>query len=59
MHLAFSSLHNYVEKHGRVPKPWNNEDAVEFLAIAKTNACSGDTEINSDLLETFAKVSKC
>ncbi|XP_066144924.1 ubiquitin-like modifier-activating enzyme 1 [Euwallacea fornicatus] len=57
LHIAFSVLHSFVEKHGRVPKAWSNEDAAEFLAIAEANVNSGDSEINSDLLETFAKVS--
>lgn len=56
LHIAFSALHSYTEKHGRVPRPWNNEDASEFLAIAKANVNSGDTELNTDLLDTFAKV---
>lgn len=57
LHIAFSALHSYTEKHGKVPRPWNNEDASEFLAIAKANVNSGDTQLNTDLLDTFAKVS--
>jgi ubiquitin-activating enzyme E1 len=58
LHLAFTTLHKYVEKHGRVPKPWSNEDAAEFLSLAKSLAVDGgnDTEVNINLLETFAKV---
>ncbi|KAH1011803.1 hypothetical protein HUJ04_001094 [Dendroctonus ponderosae] len=56
LHLAFSTLHSYVEKHNRVPKPWSQEDAAEFLAIAKTNGSIGDAELNTGLLEIFAKV---
>ncbi|KAL1501297.1 hypothetical protein ABEB36_006643 [Hypothenemus hampei] len=56
LHIAFSTLHSYIEKHGRVPKPWSNEDAAEFLAIAQANVNSGDMELNTDLLDTFAKV---
>lgn len=58
LHVAFQALHRYVEKHGRVPKPWNKEDSSEFLLLAKSLSVDGgnDTEINSQLLETFAKV---
>lgn len=59
LHLAFTALHKYVEKNGRVPKPWSNEDAEEFVVLAKSAAVDGsnDTEINIDLLSIFAKVS--
>nr|XP_023026513.1 ubiquitin-like modifier-activating enzyme 1 [Leptinotarsa decemlineata] len=58
LHLAFTTLHKYVEKNGRVPKPWSNEDADEFVSLAKSIAVDGsnDTEVNGSLLETFAKV---
>ncbi|XP_065172826.1 ubiquitin-like modifier-activating enzyme 1, partial [Atheta coriaria] len=59
LHIAFNALHKYQEKFNRLPKPWCAEDAEEFLAIAKSVAVDGgnDTEVNSQLLETFAKVS--
>lgn len=59
MHLAFITLHKYIEKNGRAPRPWNKEDAEEFLELAKTQSVDGgnDTEINTQLLETFAKIS--
>ncbi|CAH1179580.1 unnamed protein product [Phaedon cochleariae] len=59
LHLAFTALHKYIEKNGRVPKPWNNDDAEEFVSIVKSIAVDGsnDTEVNVGLLETFAKVS--
>lgn len=57
LHHAFTTLHSFIERHGRVPKPWNSADAGEFLAIAKTNGSSiGDADLNAGLLETFAKV---
>lgn len=58
LHLAFATLHKYIEKNGRVPKPWSNDDASEFLSLAKSLSVDGgnDTEPNVSLLETFAKV---
>lgn len=59
LHLAFATLHKFVEKHERLPKAWNNEDAAEFISLAKSVSVDGgnDTEINIQLLETFSKVS--
>lgn len=58
LHLAFQSLHRFIEKHGKVPKPWSKEDAAEFLSTAKSLAVDGgnDNELNSNLLQTFSKV---
>ncbi|XP_012269545.2 ubiquitin-like modifier-activating enzyme 1 [Athalia rosae] len=59
LHLAFSALHKYVEVKERLPRPWNQEDAQEFIAIAKSvkEDCGNDIEINTELFETFAKIS--
>lgn len=59
LHIAFTALHKYVEQKGSLPKPWSNEDAEEFVTIAKSVAVDGsnDNELNTGLLETFAKVS--
>uniref|UniRef100_A0A1Y1K0A8 E1 ubiquitin-activating enzyme n=1 Tax=Photinus pyralis TaxID=7054 RepID=A0A1Y1K0A8_PHOPY len=56
LHLAYNTLHKYVEKRGSAPKPWCKEDAVEFVSLAKSLAVDGgnDAEINADLLEKFA-----
>ncbi|KRT80302.1 hypothetical protein AMK59_6614 [Oryctes borbonicus] len=58
LHLAFATLHKYIEKHGVAPKPWSTSDAAEFLTLAKSCSVYGgnDTEINTGLLETFAKI---
>ncbi|KAJ8963633.1 hypothetical protein NQ314_005480, partial [Rhamnusium bicolor] len=58
LHLAFTALHKFIEKNHRVPKPWNNDDAAEFVLLTKSQAVDGsnDTEMNTGLLETFAKV---
>ncbi|KAJ8981692.1 hypothetical protein NQ317_003413 [Molorchus minor] len=59
LHLAFTALHKFVEKHGRTPRPWNTSDADEFVSLAKSIAVDGsnDNEFNTSLLETFAKIS--
>ncbi|XP_046622814.1 ubiquitin-like modifier-activating enzyme 1 [Neodiprion virginianus] len=59
LHLAFTTLHKYIETKGRLPRPWNQEDAQEFVAVAKSVKEDGGNaiEINVELLETFAKVS--
>ncbi|KAF2880951.1 hypothetical protein ILUMI_25232 [Ignelater luminosus] len=59
IHLAFATLHKFIEQHGRVPKPWNDEDAAEFVTLAKSKLVDGgnDTEPNTALLEKFAKLS--
>lgn len=58
LHLAFATLHKYVKQHGALPKPWSSTDAAEFLTLAKSCSVYGgnDTEINTQLLDTFAKI---
>lgn len=58
LHLAYTTLHKYVEKTGRLPKPWNNDDASQFITLAKSLAVNGstDAEVNTDILEVFSKV---
>lgn len=58
IHVAFQALHKFVEKNGKVPRPWNKDDATEFVSIAKATAVDGgnDTELESALLEKFSKL---
>lgn len=53
LHVAFEALYVYIEKNSRLPRPWNNDDAQEFLGIAKQLSTE---ELKEDLLLTFAKV---
>lgn len=54
LHVAFSTLHNFVKTTGHVPKPWNNADAEKFVALAKESKLnSGDPD--EKLLQLFAK----
>lgn len=59
LHLAFGALHKYKASKGRLPRPWNKEDAEEFVGVAKAlkEERGSELEINVELLETFAKVS--
>ncbi|KAG5326324.1 UBA1 enzyme, partial [Pseudoatta argentina] len=59
LHLAFLALHQYMADRSTLPRPWNQSDADEFIAIAEQSKTSYgfDTEINGELLRTFAKVS--
>lgn len=58
LHLAFKTLHQFVEQKGRMPKPWNKEDASDFLGLAKIiNKEEGtNIELDTNLLELFAKI---
>lgn len=58
LHLAYQTLHKFIEKNQRSPKPWNKTDAAEFLTLAKTLAVDGgqDAEMNMQLLELFSKL---
>ncbi|KAK1134014.1 E1 ubiquitin-activating protein [Melipona bicolor] len=59
LHLAFTVLHSYMEENGKLPKPWNQEDADRFLNLAKTvkEKVGSEIEINAELFEIFAKIS--
>lgn len=59
LHLGFMALHKYAEEKARFPRPWNQEDADEFLSIARrVKEEEGiETEIKAGLFETFAKIS--
>lgn len=63
LHVAFAALHKFKDTEGRLPKPWCDADAAKFLDYAKAvvkdqEFCKdGDLELNTELLETFCKVS--
>ncbi|XP_063984107.1 ubiquitin-like modifier-activating enzyme 1 [Diachasmimorpha longicaudata] len=59
LHLAFLGLHEFQKVNGRLPRPWNNEDAQELVKLANSvkEKWGVETEVNKELLETFAKVS--
>ncbi|KAG7188057.1 hypothetical protein KM043_013222 [Ampulex compressa] len=55
IHLAFQTLHRYSEEKGKLPRPWNQEDAEEFLKMVKNN--KQELELDEELIKTFAKIS--
>lgn len=62
LHLAFAALHKFQAGEGRLPKPWNDEDVAKFKLYVKTVLEDGlykdeDFEVNTELLETFCKIS--
>jgi ubiquitin-activating enzyme E1 len=58
IHLAYMTLHKFIEQNGEAPKPWNEEDANSFVSLAKSVVDAGNSEEpNSELLKTFAKIS--
>ncbi|PSN34011.1 Ubiquitin-like modifier-activating enzyme 1 [Blattella germanica] len=58
IHLAYKTLHKYIQQNGELPKPWNQDDADAFVSLAKSLSLDGgnDSELNSDLLQTFSKI---
>ncbi|KAH8405459.1 hypothetical protein KR215_000197 [Drosophila sulfurigaster] len=52
LHAAFSALGNYVTKNGRLPRPWNDEDAAQFLDITK----GLNADVDEKLVLQFAKI---
>ncbi|XP_052753452.1 ubiquitin-like modifier-activating enzyme 1 [Galleria mellonella] len=63
LHVAFATLHKYQESEGSLPKPWCDADAAKFINYAKSLVKDqeifkdGEIELNTELLETFSKVS--
>lgn len=59
INIAFTVLSRFTKKFERAPRPWNAEDASEFVALCKDRAQElGVTEIKEDLLKLFASVSE-
>ncbi|XP_066591841.1 ubiquitin-like modifier-activating enzyme 1 [Prorops nasuta] len=59
MHLGFQALHKFKELKGRLPKPWNEEDAKLFISEAESilDLQKSELKINPNLLSDFAKTS--
>lgn len=59
INIAFTALSRFNAKFNRNPRPWNNDDAADFLALCKERAeelCV--EEIKEELLTLFAKISE-
>ena len=35
MHLAFQTLHAFAKENGKIPAPWDQDDAQKFATLAK------------------------
>ncbi|KAJ8731090.1 hypothetical protein PYW07_004254 [Mythimna separata] len=59
LHVAFAALYKFEESEGRLPKPWSDSDVIKFMDyVDKIDVFkNGDMEVNSELLNTFCKVS--
>lgn len=59
LHLAFIALDEWTKTKGTPPRPWNQEDAKEFVELVKATkeTYGSETELDDELIETFAKVS--
>lgn len=53
--MAFTAYHRYVEKHKREPRPWNEQDSMEFMKICLERAGELSCEVDVKLVTTFAK----
>ncbi|KAL9916302.1 ubiquitin-like activating enzyme 1 isoform 1-T2 [Glossina fuscipes fuscipes] len=52
LHVAFKALHKYIKENGRMPRPWNSQDAQKFLNMCKDM----DNNVLESLVLTFAKI---
>ena len=49
LHIGFQALHNFASHHdGKLPRPYNDEDASEILNCAKSLTGEGDEKIELD-----------
>lgn len=51
LHVAFSTLQQYIAEHGGTPRPWNEQDAQQFLQMCRAL----NPDLNDDLILTFAR----
>lgn len=56
LHLGFQALHQFKEKRGHFPRPFNVEDSNEFLHLSKNLATQTNYEgdLDEDLLKELA-----
>lgn len=56
LHVGFQALHAYVQSHGRLPRPMNEEDAIVVVASAKAflEAEKLDVEIDEKLIKELS-----
>lgn len=56
LHLGFQALHQFKEKRNYLPRPFNDEDAAEFLHLTKNLAAQNNFEgdLDENLLKELA-----
>jgi len=52
LHAGFKAMHQFLNETGKLPRPWNAEDAQKLLEMSKAI----NPDINEDLILTFSKV---
>lgn len=58
INIAFTALSRYNDKYNRNPRPWNGEDAADFISLCKERAKELNVEeLNEKMLDIFAKIS--
>uniref|UniRef100_A0A4W4EU82 E1 ubiquitin-activating enzyme n=1 Tax=Electrophorus electricus TaxID=8005 RepID=A0A4W4EU82_ELEEL len=60
LHVGFQALHAFEKKHSRSPKPWNQSDADELVALANdVNAAQSGPAKQDELDEGLLKKLSC
>ncbi|KAL1410395.1 E1 ubiquitin-activating protein [Vanrija albida] len=56
LHVGFQALSQFQTKNGRLPRPWNAEDAASVLALSKEihSAAAGDGDLDEKVLEALS-----
>ncbi|KAK9503585.1 hypothetical protein O3M35_010114 [Rhynocoris fuscipes] len=57
LHVAFSALDTYLKNKGKLPRPYNNDDAEAFKSICETtnSELKEPLELDGKLIEQFSK----
>lgn len=56
LHVAFQTIDQFKAEHKRLPKPWNNDDANEFINIASKVAAAFKIEdLDKNLMSIISK----
>uniref|UniRef100_A0A8C2JA29 E1 ubiquitin-activating enzyme n=1 Tax=Cyprinus carpio TaxID=7962 RepID=A0A8C2JA29_CYPCA len=60
LHMGFQALHAFEKKHSRLPKPWNQSDADELVALAEeVNAAQTGSAKQEQLDQAIIKKLSC
>ncbi|XP_012944645.1 ubiquitin-like modifier-activating enzyme 6 [Aplysia californica] len=59
LHLGYLTLSQFIEQTGSMPKPWDNEDALKFIAMAKSINDSLSNKVENVDENMLGLISKC